>query len=210
MKRWNEALDHLREVDPRWVPIIEQIGPCRLKPKRDPFGTLVRAIIGQQISTIAAQTIDTRLRLLAGDPHHPERLVEQGLDAIRSCGLSGVKAQYVLNLAEAVRNGQLPVNRLGRLKDDEIKARLTSIKGIGPWTAEMFLIFSLNRPDVLSAGDLGIRAALRNFHGLGELPKPSECERLTEAWRPYRSVAMWYLWRTIDAPKPASEPLPKS
>ncbi len=204
MKRWNEALDHLRNVDPRWVPIIERIGPCTLAKKRDPFATLVRAIIGQQISATAAQTIDRRLRLLSGDPHHHERLISSGLDAIRSCGLSGVKAQYVLNLAKAVQDGNLPVTRLGRMKDDEIKTKLTAIKGVGPWTAEMFLIFSLNRPDVLSVGDLGIRVGLRKFYGLAESPKPSECAALTESWRPYRSVAMWYLWRMIDTPKAAS------
>jgi len=199
--RWVDAVVHLQVADPRWSPILDRVGPCTLTPRRDRFGTLVRAIIGQQISTAAASTIDARLRTLSGEPHDPLRLIAAGEESLRSCGLSGVKARYVLNLSEAVRDGELPLTRIGTLKDHEIKARLTAVKGIGPWTAEMFLIFSLNRPDVLSAGDLGIRVGLRNFYGLDQEPRPSECERLTEAWRPYRSVAMWYLWRVIDTPR---------
>lgn len=198
---WSDAVLHLRNADERWSPILDRVGPCDLKPRKDRFGTLVRAIIGQQISTAAARTIDARLRTLSGEPHDPIRLIAAGEDGLRSCGLSGVKARYVLNLSEAVRDGRLPLARIGTLSDDEIKARLTAVKGIGPWTAEMFLIFSLNRPDVLSPGDLGIRVGLRDFYGLEEHPTPAECARLTETWRPYRSVAMWYLWRVIDAPK---------
>ncbi len=201
---WTDAVAHLRASDPRWSPILDRVGPCGLRVRRDRFGTLVRAIVGQQISSRAATTIDARLRSLVGDPHDAELLSAAGEVVLRSCGLSGVKARYVLNLSQAVRDDQLPLSRIGRLSDEEIKRRLTTIKGIGAWTAEMFLIFSLNRPDVLSAGDLGVRAGLRNFHGLVELPSPPECERLTEPWRPYRSVAMWYLWRSLDAPKPTA------
>ena len=197
---WADAVNHLRTSDARWTPILERAGPCSLRVRRDRFGILVRAIIGQQISTRAAATIDSRLRVLAGDSHEPNHLIETGEIGLRLCGLSGVKARYVLNLSEAVRDGHLPLARIGRLSDVEIKRKLTAIKGIGPWTAEMFLIFSLNRPDVLSVGDLGVRAGLRKFHGLAELPSARECERLTEPWRPYRSVAMWYLWRSLDAP----------
>lgn len=201
--RWAEAVTHLRGVDERWHPLIERVGPCRLKPTRDRFSILVRAIIGQQISTRAAATIDGRLRELAGDPHHPAGLLAAGEEGLRSCGLSGVKARYVLNLAEAVSSGRVPLGRIGRLDDEAIKTRLTSVKGIGPWTAEMFMVFSLNRPDILSVGDLGVRVGLRDFHGLSDVPTPSECVRLAEPWRPYRSVAMWYLWRSLDAPKAA-------
>lgn len=201
--RWAEAVAHLRGVDERWHPLIERVGPCRLRPARDRFSILVRAIIGQQISTRAAATIDGRLRELAGDPHHPAGLISAGEEGLRSCGLSGVKARYVLNLAEAVDRGQVPLARIGTLDDEAIKARLTSVKGIGPWTAEMFMVFSLNRPDVLSVGDLGVRVGLRDFHGLSDVPSPAECVRLAEPWRPYRSVAMWYLWRSLDGPKDA-------
>ena len=162
---------------------------------------LVNAIISQQISTRAAETIDARLRALSGDPHDPVKLLEVGEGGLRQCGLSGVKAKYVLNVSEAVVNDSLRLNTIGKLTDDEVKATLTTIKGIGPWTAEMFLIFCLGRPDVLSVGDLGIRVGIRNFHGLPDLPKPAECVQLCEPWRPYRSIAMWYLWEVIDAPK---------
>jgi DNA-3-methyladenine glycosylase II len=114
-------------------------------------------------------------------------------------GLSGVKARYVLNLAEAVAGGHLPLEALDDWDDDAIIARLTTVKGIGRWTAEMFLIFALNRPDILPVGDLGVRAALRDRHRLADLPKPGECPPLAEHWRPYRSIAIWYLWKKGDA-----------
>lgn len=192
------AAAHLREADPRWRPLIERVGPCPLRPRRDRFGTLVKAIISQQISTRAAVTIEGRLKVLAGGPHEPMRLIELGEDALRSVGLSGVKASYVLNLSRAVADGGLPLDRLGRLGDEEVIAKLTAIKGIGRWTAEMFLIFALNRPDVLPVADLGIRVALRDFFGLAELPGPKLCATLAEPWRPHRTVAMWYLWRSVD------------
>jgi DNA-3-methyladenine glycosylase II len=120
---------------------------------------------------------------------------------LRACGLSGVKARYVLNLAQAVKDGSVPLDEVHSWEDEAIIAGLTSIKGVGPWTAEMFLIFALGRPDVLSVGDLGIRVGLKSFYGLEELPGPRECRELTEKWRPYRTVAMWYLWEGIDNPK---------
>lgn len=203
--RWAGAVLHLRESDPRWSERIDRVGPCLLRPRRDRFGTLVRAIIGQQISARAATTIDARLRALSGDPHDPRALIAAGEAGLRSCGLSGVKARYVLNLSEAVAAGSLPLARIGALDDEAIKARLTAVKGIGPWTAEMFLIFSLNRPDVLPVGDLGVRVGIRDFHGMAGLPTPGECVRLAEPWRPFRSIAMWYLWRSIDAPKSPAE-----
>jgi DNA-3-methyladenine glycosylase II len=124
---------------------------------------------------------------------------------LRGVGLSGVKARYVLNLAEAVASGAVPLEAMDdSWSDDEIVKALVSIKGVGVWTAEMFLIFAMGRPDVLPAGDLGVRVGLRERHGLAELPKPSECPALAEAWRPYRSVASWYLWRGIETPKPAA------
>ena len=198
---WLEAVDHLRGLDPRWSKIIDEVGPCRLTLRPDRFGTLVRAIVGQQISAKAATSIDRRLREVGGEPHSADRLIDLGEEKLRSVGLSGVKAQYVLNLSHAVRDGRVPLDEIHLLTDEEIIAALTSVKGIGRWTAEMFLIFALGRPDVLSAGDLGIRVGLQRFHGLEEMPKPSECQALTDAWRPYRTVAMWYLWEQIDNPK---------
>jgi DNA-3-methyladenine glycosylase II len=200
--RWAKAVRHLRRVDPHLKAIIDRVGPCLLEPKTDRFGTLVRAIIGQQISSKAAASIHNRLVAIGGEPHLPARLIELGEPALRGVGLSGVKARYVLNLAEAVGSGAVPLDAIDESWDDaRITQALTTIKGIGVWTAEMFLIFSLNRPDVLPAGDLGVRVALRDRHGLAELPKPSECHALAEPWRPYRSIASWYLWRGLDTPQ---------
>jgi DNA-3-methyladenine glycosylase II len=195
---WADAIDHLRSLDERWAERIEKVGPCRLVTRPDRFGTLVRAIIGQQISTKAAASIDARLRLLGGDRHIPEALLALGETGLRSVGLSGVKARYVLNLSEAVRSGDIPLHNVGRLSDEEIVKRLTAVKGIGVWTAQTFLIFAMNRPDVLPVADLGIRVAIRDRFGLEALPGPSDCHTLTEGWRPFRSVAMWYLWRSLD------------
>jgi DNA-3-methyladenine glycosylase II len=198
---WAEGVDHLRQLDPKWQAIIEEVGPCKLVLRPDRFGALVRAIIGQQISSKAAASIDKRVRELAGEPHAPEAILQAGEAALRTCGLSGVKARYVLNLAQAVRDGEVPLDEVHAWEDEAIVAALTSIKGVGPWTAEMFLIFALGRPDVLSPGDLGIRAGLKRFYELDELPNPRECHELTEKWRPHRTVAMWYLWKGIDEPK---------
>jgi DNA-3-methyladenine glycosylase II len=196
---WVAAVRHLRRVDPHLRAIIDRIGPCRLEPRPDRFGTLVRSIVGQQISSKAAASIHARLVEIVGEPHRPERLIGLGEDGLRGVGLSGSKARYVLHLAEAVGSGTVPLDAMDdSWTDARIVEALVSIKGIGVWTAEMFLIFALNRPDVLPVGDLGIRAGLRDRHGLIELPRPSECHALAEHWRPYRSIASWYLWRGAD------------
>jgi DNA-3-methyladenine glycosylase II len=200
---WEEAIEHLRRVDPEhFGPLIERVGPCLLRPRPDRFGTLVRAIVGQQISSRAAAAIAGRLQALAGDTYEPEALIALGEDALRSVGLSGVKARYLLNLSEAVASGAVPVDQLDGWDDEAIVESLTSVKGIGVWTAEMFLIFALNRPDVLPVGDLGVRVGIRDRHGLGELPKPQQCRVLAEPWRPFRTIASWYLWRSADQPRP--------
>jgi DNA-3-methyladenine glycosylase II len=181
--------------------IIDRIGPCRLAPHPDRFSALVRSIISQQISTKAAQSINQRLVAIGGDPHVPSRLLELGEANLRTAGLSSAKARYVLNLAEAVASDQVPLDAFDDSWDDAaIIKSLTSIKGIGVWTAEMFLIFVLNRPDVLPVNDLGVRAGIRNRHGLAELPKPGECHVLAEHWRPYRTIASWYIWKAADTP----------
>ncbi len=197
---WDEGVAFLRSLDPRWEALIDQVGPCRLLPRPDRFGTLVRAIIGQQISSKAATSIDKRLRDLCGEPHDPAELLKVGEIGLRSVGLSGVKSRYVLNLSAAVQEGKIPLDELHAWDDEQVIAALTAVKGIGSWTAEMFLIFALGRTDVLSVGDLGIRVGLRSFYGLDGLPTPQACRELTETWRPHRTVAMWYLWQQIDKP----------
>jgi DNA-3-methyladenine glycosylase II len=209
LNRWAAAVKHLRRVDPHLRSIIDRVGPCRLEPHIDRFSALVRSIIGQQISSKAAISINRRLVDMGGDPHHPARLIELGEASLRTVGLSSAKARYVLNLAEAVSSGELPIDQFDDSWDDEaITQSLTAIKGIGVWTAEMFLIFALNRPDILPASDLGVRVGLRDRHGLAELPKPRDCHALADAWRPYRTIASWYLWKgadtTIASPSPSS------
>jgi DNA-3-methyladenine glycosylase II len=208
LNRWAAAVKHLRRVDPHLRSIIDRVGPCRLEPHIDRFSALVRSIIGQQISSKAAISINRRLVDMGGDPHHPARLIELGEASLRTVGLSSAKARYVLNLAEAVSSGELPIDQFDDSWDDEaITQSLTAIKGIGVWTAEMFLIFALNRPDILPASDLGVRVGLRDRHGLAELPKPRDCHALADAWRPYRTIASWYLWKgtdtTIARPSPS-------
>lgn len=203
---WADAVAHLRRVDPEWSGLIDRVGPCLIRPRKDRFGTLVRAIVGQQISSKAAASIDARLRALSGDPHTPEGIASAGETGLRSVGLSGVKARYALNLSEAVRSGAVPLHKLHRWNDEEIITRLTAIKGVGVWTAEMFLIFSLARPDVFPVGDLGVRAALRDRLGLPDLPTPAACRTIAEPWRPFRSIASWYLWRSLDPAYRAAPP----
>lgn len=199
---WAEAIAHLHAADPKFRMLTERFGPCPLQPRPDRFGTLVRAIIGQQISTSAARSIEKRLFDLAGTPHTPEGILARSVEELRSVGLSGVKVSYVRNLAESVAFGKIALETFDQHPDEHIVEALTTVKGIGTWTAHMFLIFALNRPDVLPTGDLGVRAGIRTHFGLAELPKPRECEELTKNWRPYRSVAMWYLWRLVENPEP--------
>jgi DNA-3-methyladenine glycosylase II len=202
---WSEAVGHLRGADPAMGALMERVGPCLLRPKRERerFTMLVRSIVGQQISTKAAAAINLRLHALAGPTYSPPGLIALGEAGLRGVGVSSVKARYILNLSEAVAGGHVPLNRIGRWDDDGIVARLTTVKGIGVWTAEMFLIFTLNRPDVLPVTDLGIRAGLRDWHGLADVPVPQHCRELAEPWRPYRTVACWYLWRRRDTAQPA-------
>ena len=204
--RWTAAVRHLRRVDPHMRTLIDRFGPCRLEPHPDRFSAIERSIVGQQISTMAARSINQKL-LAAQRRPSAARTLDPGLggSSSRTAGLSSAKARYILNLAEAVVRGELPIDEFDDTWDDETIVRsLVAVKGIGVWTAEMFLIFVMNRPDVFPAGDLGVRAALRERHGLAELPAPRDCHPLVEAWRPYRTVASWYIWRGIDTQRPGS------
>jgi DNA-3-methyladenine glycosylase II len=193
------ALAHLRRADRVMRRLIDEVGPFTLRPQKDRFGMLVRSIISQQISTGAAISIRKRLEQLAA----PEGLTAPRLgrftaEELRSVGVSPQKARYLLDLARHVNDESLELGRIGRLADEQIIEQLTAVKGIGRWTAQMFLIFSLGRPDVFPHDDLGVRMALRDRYGLGDLPNKETSLAIASRWRPYATVGSWYCWRSID------------
>jgi DNA-3-methyladenine glycosylase II len=193
------ARRHLRAADPVIRAIIDAVGPYTLRFDNDRFGLLVRSIISQQISTSAARAIRKRLQELAGPAGlTAANLVRFTTGQLRSVGLSPQKAAYVANLAGKVNDGTVDLRRIGRLSDEKVVGQLTQVKGIGRWTAQMFLIFSLGRPDVFPHDDLGVRTAIRDRYGLNDLPDKATSHAIAAPWRPYASVASWYCWRSLD------------
>jgi DNA-3-methyladenine glycosylase II len=194
----------LIKADKKLAKLIRADGPIdpatdRRGSRRDAYEALARAIVGQQLSTKAAASIwEKVLALFGGKTPTPKQLLKVDRQALRDAGLSWSKVDYVRDLAQRVENGELDLKRLPELSDEDVIAELTEIKGVGRWTAEMFLIFHLGRPDVLSTGDLGIRRAVQLTYGLDELPGPEEMERIAEPWRPHRTLACLYLWRSLD------------
>lgn len=195
------AVRHLRHNDSVMRDAIRQVGPVEFRLRRDRFAALVRSIIGQQVSGHAARAIYARLEeRLAPSKISAAMLDTLSQDDLRSVGLSKQKAAYVQALASATLCGEVRLNRLGRLADEQVIAELTKVKGIGRWTAEMLLIFSLGRLDVLPCDDLGIRNAMRKLYDLDDLPDRKTCEQIAEPWRPYASIASWYCWRSLELP----------
>jgi DNA-3-methyladenine glycosylase II len=199
------AVEHLRDSDPVLARIIEQVGKLPSvragRPDRDDhYGALVRSIVGQQLSVLAARAIYGRLtERFGGRAPTPQEIVEDDPEALRAAaGLSRAKVGFLRSLAEHVLSGELDLAHLDALPDDEVIAELVAVKGLGEWTSHMFLMFHLDRPDVLAVGDLGIRRAVERAYGLAELPKPAELEALAEPWRPYRTLACRYLWRSLE------------
>src|SRR5215510_5968436 len=193
------AVRHLRTADPVMRDLMKKAGPFTLKPRRDRFHTLVGSIISQQISGKAADSIRMRLKArVAPDRISAESLLRLSPEDLRQVGLSSQKAKYLHDLAERVANGSLRLNMLARLTDEEVIEVLIQVKGIGVWTAQMFLIFSLGRLDVFPHDDLGVRVAIRNLYGLDELPDKETSHRIAMPWRPYASVASWYCWRSLE------------
>jgi len=193
------AIDHLHDADPVMGKLIGQVGPFTLRPERDRFRLLVRSIVSQQISTKAARSIRARLEgLLPRGQIIAENLARLTPEEIRSAGLSQRKAEYVLDLSRRVLDGRLRIRQLGRLSDEAVIEQLIQVKGIGRWTAQMFLIFSLGRLDVFPHDDLGVRTAIRSLYRLGELPDKKTSHRIAGPWRPYATVASWYCWRHSD------------
>ncbi len=190
------AAKELAARDPVMARLVDEVGPPKIRaPQRTPFEALTRAICFQQLSGKAAATIYGRFVDLHGGEPSPERVLATPIEELRRVGLSAAKAASVHDLAAKVVDGTVPIDRLGRLSDDDLVDRLVVVRGIGRWTAEMFLIFSLGRPNVLPVDDLGFRAAVRRQYGLADLPKAKVLRELAEPWRPYRSFATWYLWR---------------
>ncbi|HEY7308407.1 MAG TPA: DNA-3-methyladenine glycosylase [Gemmataceae bacterium] len=192
-----KAQRHLSRCDPTLANLIERVGPCTLQPRGEAFEVLVRAIISQLISTKAAITISARV-LAALAPHgmKPAALTAVSEDALRGAGLSRAKALALKDLAGRAESGELPLARLSEMTDEEVIDCLIAVRGIGRWTAEMFLIFSLGRLDVLPVDDLGLRAGVQSVYELPELPVRAALRELAEPWRPYRSIATWYFWRS--------------
>ena len=196
-----KAINHLKGIDPVMADVIAQVGRCTLEPRTEwtHFDALVRSIVYQQLSGKAAATIHGRVLGLIGDGSEaPARIVATSHEALRGAGLSTQKANYVRNLAEHVLDGSLPVNSLHELGDDEIIAALTQVKGIGRWSAQMFLMFRLGRPDVLPELDLGVQKGIQKAYRLRKLPTPKQVLRRGEKWAPYRTVAAWYMWRILE------------
>ena len=200
------GLAHLRASDPIMRRLIDAAGPFTLRPERKRFSVLVRAIISQQVSTAAARTIRGRLEtLLPNGGLEPEGIACLDESQLRSVGLSRQKASYLLDLAQKSLDGTVRLDRIGRLPDEAVIEMLTQMKGIGRWTAEMFLIFSLGRLDVLPVDDLGVRAAMKDLYGLDDLPDKPTCLEIATPWRPYASIGSWYCWRSLDLKRNVSQ-----
>ena len=193
-----KAVNHLKKCDPVLAAIIERVGPCRMEYGPPEFHSLAEAIIYQQLNGKAAVTIFKRFTDLAGDPVTPEGILKLSDEQLRGVGLSKQKSAYVKDLAAKTRAGLLDFARLLVLPDDEVITHLTQVKGVGVWTAQMFLMFTLKRPDVLPTGDYGVQAAIKKAYGKRKMPKPKDMEKIARAWSPYRSIACWYLWRSLD------------
>jgi len=201
------ARKKLAASDPKMAALIERVGKIDIATRlhrrseerpADAYGALLRAIVGQQLSTKAARTIYGRvLELFGGRTPAPEQLLEASESDLRAAGLSGRKVEYVRDLAAHVLDGELELDRLDSLSDEEVVEEIVAVSGLGTWTAEMFLIFHLERPDVLSGGDLGIRKAIQIEYELEEMPTPTEVGEIGERWSPHRSLASLYLWESL-------------
>jgi DNA-3-methyladenine glycosylase II len=193
-----EAISHLQKTDPVLGRIINRVGDYRIEFREPEFATLVRSIVYQQLSGRVASVIFGRLVKAVGGKLTPESILKLRPARMRTLGLSAQKTAYIRDLARHTRDGHVVFEELGILSDEEVIERLTRVKGIGVWTAHMFLIFALRRPNILPTGDLGIRSAIRKAWGMPELPKPVEIETLAKSWHPYCTVASWYLWRSLE------------
>jgi DNA-3-methyladenine glycosylase II len=208
-KRLVEASEALAARDPVMRSMLERVGPADLhrgRPRREHFAALARAILYQQLAGRAAAAIHGRfVALFDGDNPTPEAVLAVPAGDLRRAGLSGNKAASIRDLAAKVVDGSVQLERMARLPDDEVVRQLTLVRGIGPWTAEMFLIFQLGRLDVWPVGDFGVRSGYARLYGLAEPPSPKELEPLGDRFQPYRSVAAWYCWRAAETVTPGEK-----
>ncbi len=193
----NVAYKQLKQC-PYLGRVVKQHGPCEFDPfVREPFDTLINAIISQQLSVKAAASIDAKVRALVGKKYRPALILKQDHQALRGCGLSNRKVEYIQGIAEAVRTRKLSFGRLAKADDDEVVSRLMALRGIGRWTAEMFMIFSLGRTDIFSSLDIGLQRGMRILFDDSEMDIPT-MEAKAKRWQPYRSIASLYLWKLVD------------
>ena len=200
-----KALDHLKKSDPVMAAIIKRVGPFKMSYRQPVFQMLARAIVFQQLSTKAATTIYNRFEEAAGGELTPESILNLSVGEMRRVGLSKQKIAYIRDLADHTLEGHLDFAALPSLPDEEIIARLTAVKGVGVWTAQMFLMFSLKRPNILPTGDLGIKSAIKRaykkrYKTKDGYPTAKHIEKIAKGWHPYCSIASWYLWRSLDHP----------
>lgn len=195
---WTPATRALSRRDPVLRGVIRRLGPCTLAPRENSFGSLVGAVVAQQISAAAATTIHRRLwKLTGGRPPRPEDLLRRRESTLRRVGLSRQKIGYLRDLARRVRDGDLDFGALLRSSDDEVRETLTAVRGIGDWTADMHLIFTLNRPDVFAPGDAAVLAAMRDLYGLPDDAPAEAFREISDRWRPFRSVGVWYMYEHL-------------
>ncbi|MFZ0286024.1 MAG: DNA-3-methyladenine glycosylase [Terriglobales bacterium] len=192
------AINHLKKADPILRAIIARVGPCRIEYGPAEFHSLAEAIVYQQLNGKAAVTIFKRFAAVAGDPVTPAGILKLTESQMRSVGLSKQKSSYLCDMAERATRGELDFSKLHELSDEEVITHLTKVKGVGTWTAQMFLMFTLKRPNVLPTGDFGVQMAIKKLYNKRKVPKPSQMEKIAKPWEPYRSFACWYLWRSLD------------
>jgi DNA-3-methyladenine glycosylase II len=193
------AIKHLKKSDPVIAAIIQRVGPYAIEYREPSFESLVRSIVYQQLSGRVASVIFGRLHAAAGEEQlTPAGIMKLRPEKMRKLGLSGQKTLYIRELAKHTKRGDIVFENLPDSDDALVIEHLTRVKGIGVWTAQMFLMFALRREDVLPVADLGVRSAMKKAYGLEDLPKPDEMERIAAAWKPYTSVACWYLWRSLE------------
>jgi DNA-3-methyladenine glycosylase II len=196
-----EAANHVASNDKKLAKVIKASGPCRIKPHADHYGELVSNIVGQQLSTKAAYSIWQRvLALFNGKMPTPEQLIEVDDQRLRDVGLSWAKVRYVKDLATHILDGRLDLAHISTMPNEQLIEQLTAVKGIGEWSAHMFMMFGLGRLDILPVGDLGIKKAVQNLYGLDEMPDAARLITIASenGWHPYESVASWYLWQSLD------------